>query len=266
MYKVLIVDDEFLARKLLQGYVQKMPNLELVGTAQNSFEAFSFIKEHPVDILLLDIHMPDLNGIELARTLKNVPAIIFTTAYSEYALESYEVSAVDYLLKPIALPRFMQAIEKAERLLGAQATVSTSSTAAPNQTQDTTATQTASADEGGTTDATSPTKAGANISPSYLMVKADYRLYKINFDDLLYIEGQHEYVSFYTKGKRITALYSLKSLEEQLPADRFVRVHKSYIVSINDISEIEQLSVTVAGQKIPIGGSYRDSLLARLGQ
>ena len=113
MYQVLIVDDEFLARKLLQDYVSKIPELQLAGTAQNAFEAFSFCKEHHVDIVLLDIHMPDLNGIELARTLKSVPSIIFTTAYSEYALESYEVSAVDYLLKPIALPRFMQAIEKA---------------------------------------------------------------------------------------------------------------------------------------------------------
>ncbi len=98
------------------------------------------------------------------------------------------------------------------------------------------------------------------------MVKADYRLYKINYADLLYIEGQHEYVSFYTTGKRITALYSLKSLEEILPQDKFVRVHKSYIVSIDCISEIDQVYVTVAGQKIPIGGSYRDALLKKLGQ
>jgi len=234
MYKVLIVDDEFLARKLLQGYVEKIPELELVGTAQNAFEAFSFVKEHPVDILLLDIHMPDLNGIELARTLKNVPAIIFTTAYSEYALESYEVSAVDYLLKPVALPRFVQAIEKAIARITTQTTIAAVPHSLP--TSDTT----------------------------HLIVKADYRLYKVNFDDLLYIEGQHEYVSFYTTGKRITALYSLKSLEEQLPADRFIRVHKSYIVSIRHISEIEQLTVTVAGQKIPIGGSYREQLLSRL--
>jgi len=251
MYKVLIVDDEFLARKLLQGYVQKMPNLELVGTAQNSFEAFSFIKDHPIDILLLDIHMPDLNGIELARTLKNVPVIIFTTAYSEYALESYEVSATDYLLKPITLPRFLQAIEKAERVLANRTVTATQPEKEPEQPQE----------------ASPIPKGGEGAGPSsFIMVKADYRLYKINFDDLLYIEGQHEYVSFYTKGKRITALYSLKALEEQLPPERFVRVHKSYIVSINDISEIEQLSVTVAGQKIPIGGSYRDNLLARLGQ
>jgi len=257
MYKVLIVDDEFLARKLLQGYVQKMPNLELVGTAQNSFEAFSFIKDHPIDILLLDIHMPDLNGIELARMLKGVPVIIFTTAYSEYALESYEVSATDYLLKPITLPRFMQAIEKAERVLANNATTPAQPETESEQPQD--ALQKGSPNqEGRDKDGVMPA--------TYIMVKADYRLYKINFDDLLYIEGQHEYVSFYTKSKRITALYSLKALEEQLPSDRFVRVHKSYIVSIRDISEIEQLTVTVAGQKIPIGGSYRDLLLARLGQ
>lgn len=241
MYKVLIVDDEFLARKLLQGYVQKMPELELVGTAQNAFEAFSFVKENPVDIMLLDIHMPDLNGIELARTLKDVPAIIFTTAYSEYALESYEVSAVDYLLKPIALPRFMQAIEKAIKKL------------TPGE-------------EPQPAETVQPQKETRPSPTNYLMVKADYRLYKVNFEDLLFIEGQHEYVSFYTKQKRITALYSLKSLEEQLPADQFIRVHKSYIVSIANISEIEQVTVTVAGQKIPIGGSYRDQLIARLSQ
>ncbi len=254
MYKVLIVDDEFLARKLLQDYVNKVPDLELAGTAQNAFEAYSFCKEHHVDILLLDIHMPDLNGVELARTLKNIPVVIFTTAYSEYALESYEVAAVDYLLKPIALPRFLQAIEKAFAKLRGVESVSASDAVGTKHNNDTSGSDTPKASE--------PSKPS---EPNYLMVKADYKLYKINFDDLLYIEGQHEYVSFYTKAKRITALYSLKSLEEQLPKDKFVRVHKSYIVSIANISEIEQLSVTVAGQKIPIGGSYREALLERLG-
>ena len=280
MYKVLIVDDEFLARKLLQGYVEKMPELKLFGTAQNAFEAFTFVKEHTVDILLLDIHMPDLNGIELARTLKDVPAIIFTTAYSEYALESYEVSAVDYLLKPITLPRFMQAIEKAIQKVGQRrsATAPSASTAsASSQTEEepisdpNVSRRDGGANPvGGQMPAVQDGKGGSSepaaSSPTYMMVKADYRLYKINYADLLFIEGQHEYVSFYTTGKRITALYSLKSLEEQLPPDQFVRVHKSYIVSIANISEIEQLTVTVAGQKIPIGGSYRDHLLARLGQ
>ena len=258
MYSVLIVDDEFLARKLLQDYVKKIPELELAGTAQNAFEAYSFCKEHHVDILLLDIHMPDLNGIELARTLKDVPAIIFTTAYSEYALESYEVAAVDYLLKPITLPRFMQAIEKAiAKIKG----VAPSNSSTPSNLS-----KSSNISNSSTPSNPSNSSNSSNPStPSFLLVKADYKLYKINFDDLLYIEGQHEYVSFYTKTKRITALYSLKSLEEQLPRDKFIRVHKSYIVSINHISEIEQLSVTVADKKIPIGGSYRESLLERLG-
>ena len=253
MYKVLIVDDEFLARKLLKGFVEKIPDLELIGMAQNAFEAYTIAKEQQIDILLLDIHMPDLNGLELARTLKNVSAIIFTTAYTEYALESYEVSAVDYLLKPIALPRFLQAIEKAKKKIDALTN--------PNTTESTTV-DSADDEPSEVTETESPTP---SVQKDYMMVKADYKLYKINFADLLYIEGQHEYVSFYTTGKRITALYSLKSLEELLPQDRFVRVHKSYIVSIPLISEIDQVTVTVAGQKIPIGGSYRESLLKRLG-
>ena len=167
MYNVLIVDDEFLARKLLQDYVSKIPELQLAGTAQNAFEAFSFCKEHHVDIVLLDIHMPDLNGIELARTLKSVPSIIFTTAYSEYALESYEVSAVDYLLKPIALPRFMQAIEKAIARLKGLATPSEAPQ--PPQTPQT------------------PPQTPQTVQAPHLMVKADYKLYKINFDDIHFI-------------------------------------------------------------------------------
>ena len=266
MYQVLIVDDEFLARKLLQDYVSKIPELQLAGTAQNAFEAFSFCKEHHVDIVLLDIHMPDLNGIELARTLKNVPSIIFTTAYSEYALESYEVSAVDYLLKPIALPRFMQAIEKAiARIKGL-----TSPSQSPQPSQTPHSELRSRAPKEATLQAPQPPLHPSSplltlLNPPYLMVKADYKLYKINFDDIHYIEGQHEYVSFYTKDKRVTALYSLKALEDQLPRDKFIRVHKSYIVNIDHISEIEQVSLTVAGHKVPIGGSYRDSLLERLG-
>ena len=244
MYNVLIVDDEFLARKLLQGYVSKISDLNLIGTAQNAAEAYAIVKQQQVDILLLDIHMPDLNGIELARTLSNIPAIIFTTAYSEYALESYEVSAVDYLLKPIAFPRFQSAIEKAVAKIKSLET-------SDNKTEK--------------AETTTP-QPESNDKRDFLLVKADYRLYKINYYDLLYIEGQHEYVSFYTRNKRITALYSLKSLEETLPSDRFIRVHKSYIVSIDEIQEIEQLSITVAGQKLPIGGSYREALMKKLEQ
>lgn len=250
MYKVLIVDDEFLARKLLQGYVSQISDLEVIGTAANAAEAFKAIKEHPIDIMLLDIHMPDLNGIDFARTCKSVPAIIFTTAYSEYALASYEVSAIDYLLKPIALPRFIEAIDKAKQKLQMMHQQTNDAPSTQNDTK---------------INVAADVPAPGTVGKDYMLVKADYKLYKINFDELLYIEGQHEYVSFYTKTKRITALFALKALEEQLPADRFIRVHKSYIVAINLIQEIEQTSINVAGVKIPVGGIYRDALLNRLG-
>ena len=243
MLNVLIVDDEFLARKLLQGYVSKIADLNLIGTAQNAAEAYAFTKQEKIDILLLDIHMPDLNGIELARTLEHIPAIIFTTAYSEYALESYEVSAVDYLLKPIAFPRFEAAIQKAIAKI--------KSLSAPAEGEEKPL-------------AEAQLQVVNESNKTFMLVKADYRLYKINFEDLLYVEGQHEYVSFYTREKRITALYSLKSLEEQLPANKFIRVHKSYIVSIDEIQEIEPQTITVAGQKFPIGGSYREVLMKKL--
>jgi len=245
MYKVLIVDDEFLARKLLQGYVEKIPELELVGTCANISETYKALNEKEVDILLLDIHLPDLSGIEFAHTCSKLPAVIFTTAYSEYALESYEVSAVDYLLKPIKFERFEEAIHKAIKRGNVPQVGCTK-------------------DENDRAETQEPQKNG-QPKDSFMLVKADYKLYKINYDDLLYIEGQHEYVSFYTKDKRITALYALKTLEEQLPANQFVRIHKSYIVAINQIQEIEQLSLTIAGTKIPIGGNYRDALLKKLG-
>jgi len=247
MYKVLIVDDEFLARKLLQGYIEKDSDLEIVSSCGNAFEAFKVINNQQIDILLLDIHMPDLNGLDLARTIKNVPAIIFTTAYSEYALESYEVSAVDYLLKPIAMARFMQAIDKAKRKIQSIRGVADVH------------------DEEESIQEITEEQLPPTVNRDFMIVKADYKLYKINYADLLYIEGQHEYVSFYTTGKRITALYSLKSLEESLPRDQFVRIHKSYIVSIPHIQEIEQVTVTVDGAKIPIGSKYRENLEERLG-
>ena len=265
MYKVLIVDDEFLARKLLQGYVEKIADLELVGSCPNAFEAFKAIKEQKVDILLLDIHMPDLNGLDFARTCKEVPAIIFTTAYSEYALESYEVSAVDYLLKPIAMPRFMEAIQKARLRLQSASGSAAVSDGASGTSADAGHKAVAAPAPVEAAPATAPTPSDEAKGNDFLLVKADYKLYKINYEDLLYIEGQHEYVSFYTKEKRITALYALKTLEETLPADRFIRVHKSYIVAIPHIREIEQLSVTIDNVKIPIGGSYREALLKRLG-
>lgn len=240
-YRVLIVDDEFLARKLLSGYVSKIDSLELVAACSNAFEAMTFLQRDQIDILLLDIHMPDITGLELVRSMKNMPAVIFTTAYSEYAIDSYELGAVDYLLKPIGFPRFFQGINKAIEKVTHQ---SIPERIAPPATGEET----------------------LEIKPTqdFLTVKADYKIYKINYSDLIYIEGQHEYVTFHTSTRRITALYSLKNLEEQLPSGQFLRIHKSYIISFHHIEDIEGNNVTVAGTKLPIGGSYRDNLMGRL--
>ena len=227
-YNVLIVDDEFLARKLLTEYVSKVDFLNLVDTCPDATKAMEVLNKTNVDILLLDIQMPDISGMEMLKMLNNKPAVILTTAYSEYAVDAFALGVVDYLLKPFDYVRFLQAINKV-----------VSNNLTDSQLE-------------------------SNPVNDYLLVKADYKLYKINYADLLYIEGQHEYVTFHTTTKRITALYSLKNLEDTLPKDKFVRTHKSFIVSIKNIEDIDKLNVTVAGNKIPVGASYRDALIERL--
>lgn len=234
-YNVVIVDDEFLARKLLQDYVSKINSLQLVASCANAVEAIEALKNNKVDILLLDIQMPDITGLELVQSLEHKPAVIFTTAYSEFAVDAFNLGVTDYLLKPFDFPRFFQAISKA---IGSNAQV--------------------------VDNASKNTLDAVSKSADFITVKADYKLYKINYDDLLFIEGQHEYVTFHTPQRRITALFALKDLEEMLPQDRFVRVHKSYIVSFDHIQDLDKSDVTVAGTKIPVGASYRDELLARL--
>lgn len=228
-YNVLIVDDEFLARKLLQEYVQKIDSLNLVECCSDGIRAMEVLRDERIDILLLDIQMPELTGLELLETVENQPAVILTTAYSEYAVDAFSLGVVDYLLKPFDFPRFLQAINKAIDTRPKENAIT-----------------------------------GHAASNDFIMVKADYKLYKVNFDDLIFIEGQHEYVTFHTKTKRITALYSLKNLEDTLPRDRFVRVHKSFIISFGYIEDIDKTTVTVAGNKIPIGSSYRDELMEKL--
>ena len=233
-YNVIIVDDEYLAQKLLQDYISKVDSLRLVATCSNAFEAMEALKNNAVDIMLLDIQMPDLTGLELVRSLEDKPAVIFTTAYSEYAVDAFNLAVSDYLLKPFDFPRFIQAINKAIGNVKPQ---------------------------GGNTEKPAYTVSKSN---DFITVKADYKLYKINYDDLLFIEGQHEYVTFHTTQRRITALFALKDLEDLLPKNRFVRVHKSYIVSFKHIQDLDKSDVTVAGNKVPVGASYRDDLLSRL--
>ncbi|NDV84159.1 LytTR family DNA-binding domain-containing protein [Bacteroides sp. 51] len=234
-FKVLILDDEYHARKLLSEYVSKLPFLEQVGTAANVFEAMDVLRKEKVDIMLSDIQMPEITGLEFTRSLKNPPTVIFTTAYSEYAVESYELDVADYLLKPIAFPRFLQAINKVVGRKG------------ENKVQQ----QVVDREE------PLPEKA----HESSIVVKSGYKLYNISYDSLLYVEGQREYVTFHTTKQKITTLYSLKDLEEKLPSSQFVRIHKSYIVSIRCIELIDKNTLHILDKKLPIGGIYKDALI-----
>lgn len=237
LIKTLIIDDEFPARKLLSEYVSKIPGLQLQGTCENAMKAMEIIQSEPIDLILTDIQMPDLSGLELVKSMAEKPLVIFTTAYAEYAIDSYELEAVDYLLKPISFPRFLQAINKVSERIKARRK------------------------DPATTGEASPVKAERD----FFMVKADYKLYKIDYASLVYIEGQSEYVTFHMKDKRrITAYYSLKKLEEELPSNEFMRIHKSYIVSLSNIESVEGNMISIFGQKLAIGKNYKDALLNAL--
>ena len=229
--KTIIIDDEFLARKLLSEYASKIANIKLCGVCDNAVHALELLHNEEVDLIFTDIQMPDLSGMEFIRSLKNPPLIVFTTAHSEYAIDSYELEAVDYLLKPISFPRFVQAVNKVQERIQLLRSKECE---------------------------TKPEK-------DYFMVKADYKLYRIDFVNILFVEGQSEYVTFHLKdNKKITAYYALKKLEEELPSRDFMRIHKSYIVSLANIESVEGNLVTIAGQKLSIGKNYKDLLMDRL--
>lgn len=229
--KTIIIDDEFPARKLLSEYASKIANIKLCGVCDNAVHALELLQNEEVDLVFTDIQMPDLSGMEFIRSLKNPPLIVFTTAHSEYAIDSYELEAVDYLLKPISFPRFVQAVNKVQERIQLLRSKECE---------------------------TKPEK-------DYFMVKADYKLYRIDFVNILFVEGQSEYVTFHLKdNKKITAYYALKKLEEELPSRDFMRIHKSYIVSLANIESVEGNLVTIAGQKLSIGKNYKDLLMDRL--
>lgn len=256
-YKVLVVDDERLARTLLEDYVSKMPMLRLVCSCANAMNAMAVLQQEKIDILLTDIEMPEMTGVEFVENLPYKPSVIFTTAYSQYAIDSYDLGVVDYLLKPISFNRFVKAVNKAVerlRLLRASENIPREHVQFQNQP---------------------PVEFQSQLNPpvqpqpqaeqaDYMMVRADRRLYRVNFSDLIYVEGQQEYVTFHTKQRNITAFYSLKSLEELLPGKKFVRIHKSYIVSLAYLEIVEAANVTVAGVELPIGPSYRESVMKAL--
>jgi DNA-binding LytR/AlgR family response regulator len=222
-----IVDDEFLARQYLIDYVGKVPFLELVGHFNSPLLAVDLIRQDKIDLLFLDIQMPDINGLEFLKTLDKLPFVILTTAFKDYAIDGYEFNVSDYLLKPFSFERFLKAVNKVAENLWQH-----------------------SVDE--TTEHTIP-----KLYDSYLTIRADRKHYKINFENLIYIEGQRAYVTFHTTNKTITALASFKELEEQLPENLFIRIHKSYIVSIKHIESLEGNLIEVNNTQLPVGKSYR---------
>ena len=227
-----IIDDEFLARQYLKDYVSKIPFLELKGDFNSPLKMFDLLKKGEIDLLFLDIHMPEISGIDFLKSLEKQPYVILTTAYKEYALEGYELNVTDYLLKPFPFERFLKAVNKVADLIEQN--------------------NTAGEDKSSADQMSSP-----HIDEDYLVIRADRKYYKINYDDLIYIEGQKAYVTFNTKQGQITALASLKELEAKLPSKRFVRIHKSYIVSVNKIQALEGNSIEIGRKYLPIGKNYR---------
>ncbi len=223
--RCLIVEDEPLARNLLAEYVKKVSYLELVETCSNPLHALEVLRKNSIDLMFLDIQMPEITGITLLKTLQKKPLVILTTAYSEYALESYELDVVDYLLKPITFDRFLRAVDKASHRLSAPA-------AGPETT-------------------------APEAERSFVFVKDGTKLVRVNFDDILYVEGLKDYVTIVTKAQKIVTLQRLKALETQLPADKFIRVHHSYIVSLKAIDSIHKGEVRIGAHVIPISDSYK---------
>ncbi|AKD54848.1 LytR/AlgR family response regulator transcription factor [Spirosoma radiotolerans] len=238
----LIVDDESLARRLLTDYVRKIPALELAGICASALEAQAFMQQKPVDILLLDIQMPDLTGIGLLQSLSQTrqpgPVTILTTAYADYALQGYELSVTDYLLKPISFERFFQAITKALDFLAYRKMGNP-----PLNTQ-------AVADE-------VPPKTGAD----YLFVKVDYRIQKVRYVDILFVEAYGEYVRIHTETETLLTLLSLSRLTESLPPDTFVRVHRSYLINLTHLDSLQGNTLYIGHQQIPLSKSYREPLM-----
>ena len=227
--RCLIIDDKPLAIDVLADYTRKVPFLELRATTTNPIEGLNIVREQKIDLVFLDIQMPELTGMQFIKIAGRQCKIILTTAYAEYALDGYEHDVVDYLLKPIAFDRFYRAAEKALTFMVNQPVAGIIS-ASPAFEQ----------------------------PPEYLFVKTEHRIQKINLVDILYVEALQNYVSLNTASGRVMSLQPLKKIEEQLPGTEFVRVHKSYIVSLRHISSVERSRIFIGDVVIPVGDSYRD--------
>jgi DNA-binding LytR/AlgR family response regulator len=233
--KCIIVDDEPLARELIRGHVEKLENFEIVAECSDAMKALNVLREKQVDLMFMDIQMPQITGIEFLKTLKHPPKVIITTAYREYALEGFELDAVDYLLKPITFERFLKAINKFYQISQEEMQVLVGS----------------------------PTGEKA-AEEAYIYVKENKRVVKVLLSEIKYIEGLSEYVQIFTDKRKIVTKTSMSQMEEKLPPENFLRIHKSFIVSITKIEAFTANTVEVPGKELPIGRSYKNAVLSAL--
>lgn len=225
----LIIDDEPVARKGLEEYVNEIEFLELVAQCENPLKASRYLSEQTVDLIFLDIHMPKLSGIEFLKGLRNPPLVIFTTAYSDYALEGYSLDVVDYLMKPITFERFLKAAQKAFEAYQLKKLASEHKT-----------------------------------HSDYFFVKCESKFEKVNYDDVKYVESLQNYVIIHTPSKKLITYMTLSSLENQLPKDKFLKVHKSFIVSIAGIKAIDGNEIIIGDSRIPISRNLKDQVVNRI--
>jgi two-component system LytT family response regulator len=229
MIRCLAIDDEPLALELLEDNISKVPFLQLIAACDNAMEAMKVMQQEPIDLLFLDIQMPGLTGLQFIQSMPAPPMIILITAYEKYALEGYNLDVTDYLVKPVSLERFVKACNKAKQLFDLR-------------------TQQKSAD--------------ITVMPGYFFVNVDYSLVKITVSDIIYIEGLKDYIRIHLKSTQrpIVTRMPMKTIEEQLPASDFIRIHKSYIVSVSFITAIRKSSVFIDNLELPVSDSYRDAV------
>lgn len=227
--RCLAVDDEPLALELLEDNISKVPFLKLTASCDNAIEAMKVMQENEIDLLFLDIQMPGLTGLQFIQSMSNPPLIILITAYEKYALEGFNLDVTDYLVKPVSLERFVRACNKAKQLFELKK---------------------------------QQKSANANSQPGYFFVNVDYSLFKVNLNDIVYVEGLKDYIKIHLKSttRPVVTRMPVKSIEEELPPNHFIRIHKSYIVSIAFITAVRKSSVFIDTLELPVGDSYKDAV------
>lgn len=231
MMNCVVIDDEPLARQGMAMLIGNMPNLKLIDSFSNPLDAISTLQNQPIDLLFLDINMPEMNGLDFMKSLKNSPMVIFTTAYAQYALDSYELDAIDYLLKPIRFERFVKAVNKAQNYAALLASKEETNNLIES------------------------------ISEDFIYIKSERKYFKVFFKEIAYIEGLKDYVIIHVQDRKVVTAMNLKTIYEQLPPKRFVRINKSYIVNTEHILSFDPFNVYLSNIEIPIGTSFKDDFL-----